>query len=289
MPSSPPAKPSRKRPPSPALPPPPKAPLPDAPTTPTNTDLAAALALADVLRALGLEHAAQSLDAALQKAIARNDSPSAVVDHLMRDQLRVHLEDRARTSVKRSLLFPVTTLDTYDFSRPTEIERELVERAATLGFVRDRTNIVFVGPSGVGKTHLANALGYLACLEGYRVRFVLAADLVNDLVGAQVRNTLGKRLAAWASYDLLLIDELGYLSFDARGADLLYQVINKRYLRASTIVTTNLPFKEWGKLFSTGAAATAIADRLVHKSLLIRIAGESARPSAGGNGAPSSP
>jgi DNA replication protein DnaC len=234
-----------------------------------------------VLRALGLEHAAATLDTALQKAISRNDSPSSVVDHLMRDQLRVHLEERARVGVKRAGIFPITTIDTYDFTRPKSIDRDVVERAATLDFIRDRCNVVFVGPSGVGKTHLANAIGYLACVEGYRVRFALAADLVNDLVAAQTRNTLSKRLASWASYDLLLIDELGYLSFDSRGADLLYQVFNKRYLRASTMVTTNLAFKEWGSLFHNAAAASAIADRLVHKGLLVRVFGKSVRPGVG--------
>jgi DNA replication protein DnaC len=248
--------------------------------SPTTSDLAASLGIVDVLRALGLEHAAVTLDTVLQKAIARNDSPSSVLDHLMRDQLRVHLEQRARVAVKRAGIFPITSLDVYDFSRPKSIDRDVVERAATLDFIRERANVVFVGPSGVGKTHLANAIGYLACVEGYRVRFALAADLVNDLVAAQTRNTLSKRLATWASYDLLLIDELGYLSFDSRGADLLYQVINKRYLRASTSVTTNLPFKEWGSLFHNAAAASAIADRLVHKGLLVRIFGKSGRPSA---------
>jgi DNA replication protein DnaC len=136
---------------------------------------------------------------------------------------------------------------------------------------------VFLGPSGVGKTHLANAIGLLACQRGYRVRFVLAADLVNDLVAAAGRNTLNKRLAAWAAPDLLLIDEMGYLSFDARRADLLYQVFNKRYQRAATVVTTNLAFKDWGKLFHNAAAASAIADRLVHKGLLVRILGKSKR------------
>lgn len=268
------------RPPRAALPTPERVPLPETPTSPSSSDLAASLGLNEVLHALGLEHAASSLDTALQKAIARNDSASSVIDHLMRDQLRVHLEQRSRAAVKRAALFPITTLDTYDFTRPKSIDRDVVERAATLDFVRERTNVVFVGPSGVGKTHLANALGYLACVEGYRVRFTLAADLVNDLVASQTRNTLSKRLSTWASHDLLLIDELGYLSFDSRGADLLYQIINKRYLRASTIVTTNLPFKDWGNLFHNAAAATAIADRLVHKGLLVRIIGKSARPAA---------
>lgn len=195
----------------------------------------------------------------------------------MRDQLRVHLEQRARMALKRSAIFPVTTLDNFDFDYPESIDRDLVMRAATLDFVRDKTNCVLVGPSGVGKTHLANAIGYLACLRGYRVRFVLAADLVNDLVASQTRNTLHRRLLAWTKPDLVLVDELGYLSFDARGADLLYQVFNRRYQRASTIVTTNLAFKDWGKLFHNSAAASAIADRLVHKGILVRIAGKSRR------------
>jgi DNA replication protein DnaC len=255
-------------------------PLPSPPSSPKTADTIHSLSLADALRALGLDHAAGALDTALQKAISRNDSPSSLLDYLVRDQLRVHLEHRAADAVKRSGIFPLTTLDGYDFTRPKSIDRDVVERAATLDFVRERSNVVFVGPSGVGKTHLANALGYLACIEGFRVRFVLAADLVNDLVASQSRNTLSKRLALWASFDLLLIDELGYLSFDARGADLLYQVFNKRYLRAATIVTTNLAFKDWGQLFHNAAAATAIADRLVHKGLLVRILGKSARPGA---------
>ena len=105
----------------------------------------------------------------------------------------------------------------------------------------------------------------------------MAADLVNDLIAAQSRNTLNKRLQVWSTPELLLIDELGYLAFDARGADLLYQVFNRRYQRASTIVTTNLAFKDWGKLFHNTAAASAIADRLVHKGLLVRITGKSKR------------
>ena len=237
----------------------------------------ATLSLGDVLRALGLDHAASLLDAASQKAIARGEPPTTLLDHLMREELRQSLEDRARAALRRAGIFPPTALDTYDFNYPKQIDRSLVERAASLAFIEDKANVVFLGPSGVGKTHLANAIGLLACQRGYRVRFVLAADLVNDLVAAAARNTLNKRLATWAAPELLLVDELGYLSFDARGADLLYQVFNKRYQRASTVVTTNLPFKDWGKLFHNSAAASAIADRLVHKGLLVKILGKSKR------------
>ena len=236
-----------------------------------------ALSLEEVLRALGLEHAAAQLDNARGRAISRNDSPTALLDVLMRDQLRVLAESRAKAALKRSGIFPLTTIDAYDFNYPKHIDKDVVARATTLDFVREKTNVVLIGPSGVGKTHLANAIGQLACLRGYRVRFTVAADLVNDLVAGQARNTLHRRLATWAAPDLLLIDELGYLAFDARGADLLYQVFNKRYQRSATVVTTNLAFKDWGKLFHNSAAASAIADRLVHKGLLVRITGKSRR------------
>lgn len=242
---------------------------------PTN-DLST-LSLEDVLRSLGLEYAATQLDAMSGKAIARNESPVSLLNSLMREQLRVLTESRAKAALRRAAIFPLSTLDAYDFNFPKSIDRDLVARAASLEFVKEKTNVVFIGPSGVGKTHLANALGQLACLRGYRVRFVVAADLVNDLVAGQAKNTLHRRLAAWAAPDVLLVDELGYLSFDARGADLLYQVFKKRYQRASTIVTTNLAVKDWGKLFHNSAAASAIADRLVHRGILIRITGKSRR------------
>lgn len=244
--------------------------------TPT-AELAQTMSLAQVLDALGLDRAAEILDAATQKAISRNQTPTALLDHLMREQLRVHTERHAQRALKRAAIFPLASLDTFDFDYPKHIDRDLVMRAASLDFIKEKTNCVFIGPSGVGKTHLANAIAQLACLRGFRVRFVLASDLVNDLVAGQARNTLQRRFLAWTAPDLLLVDELGYLSFDARGADLLYQVFNRRYQRAATIVTTNLAFKDWGQLFHNAAAASAIADRLVHKGILIRIQGRSRR------------
>lgn len=246
-------------------------------STSQTSDASVTLSLNEALCALGMDHAASILDVATSKAISRNDSPTALLDHIVREQLRFQFERRAQAALKRSTIFPLTTLDSYDFSYPQSVDKDLIMKAASLQFVTDKTNCVFLGPSGVGKTHLANSIGQLACLRGHRVRFTTAADLVNDLVSAQARNSLHRRLALWASCELLILDELGYLSFDARGADLLYQVLNRRYQRSSTIVTTNLPFKDWGTLFHNTAAASAIADRLVHRGLLIHIQGKSRR------------
>ena len=244
---------------------------------PQTSDSAKILSLSEALSAIGCRYAASILDVATSKAITRNDSPTSLLDYLVREELRVQCEERAKNALKRANIFPLTTLDSYDFNYPTSIDKDSVMKAASLQFITDKTNCVFFGPSGVGKTHLSNAIGQLACLHGHRVRFTTAADLVNDLVSAQARNGLHRRLALWASYELVLLDELGYLSFDARGADLLYQVLNRRYQRSSTIVTTNLSFKDWGKLFHNAAAASAIADRLVHRGLLVNIKGPSKR------------
>ena len=145
----------------------------------------------------------------------------------MREDLCAVLEERARPAVRRSSIFPSTTMETYDFGYPKTIDRDLVTKAASLTFVEDKANVVFLVLSASGKTHLANAIGHLACLRGLRVRFVLAADL--DQIWSPPRTKYpASPTRRWSAPALLLIDELGYLSFDARGADLLYQVFNRR-------------------------------------------------------------
>lgn len=155
---------------------------------------AATLSLEQVMRALSLGHAAGLLDESAQRAIARAETPVGLLATLMREQLRHQVESRARLALRRSSIFPLTSLSTCDFDDPKQIDHELCLRAVTLEFLKEKTKIVFVGPSGVGKTHLANALGQLARLQGFRVKFVIAADLVNHLVAAQACNGLARAL-----------------------------------------------------------------------------------------------
>jgi len=247
------------------------------PTPIPSHDLESTMSLAQVLDALGLDQAAALLDTATKKAITRNDSPTKLLDRLMREQLRVHVERRAQAALKRSRIFPLTALDTFDFDYPRSIDRELVMRAASLDFIEDKTNCVFVGPSGVGKTHLANAIGQLACLRGYRVRFVLAADLVNDLVAGQQRNTLQRRLSTWTAPDLVIIDEIGYTPIERREANLFFNLVSELYERASIVITSNKGFEQWAEMMGDEIMTTAMLDRLLHHVRIFSMDGDSYR------------
>ena len=137
---------------------------------------------------------------------------------------------------------------------------------------------VMVGPTGTGKTHLLTALGYVACEKGYSVRYARIVDLINHLTAAQINGTLGKVLGAYVRPSLLLLDELGYLPIDKRGADLLFQVVAARYESGSIVLTTNRPFREWGAMLDAdNTLATALIDRLMHHGEAILIQGDSYR------------
>ena len=137
---------------------------------------------------------------------------------------------------------------------------------------------VLIGPTGTGKSHLLSALGYVACEKGHSVRHVRVVDMINHLTTAQINGLLGKALKSYTRPDLLLLDELGYLPIDKRGADLLFQVIAARYETGSIVLTTNRPFREWGTLFDVdNTLATALIDRLMHHGEALVIKGESYR------------
>ena len=174
--------------------------------------------------------------------------------------------------------FPVLkTLDAFDFAHPKRINRAQILSLFDLEFIAKKTNVVFLGRTGLGKSHLASALAHAACQKGHRVLFTTAVNIVNQLQAAQADGTFMKRLRTYTAPDCLVIDELGFLPIDRLGADLLFQVISGRYERGSVILTSNRAFKEWASVFNDATVAAAVIDRLAHRSEVIVIEGRSYR------------
>lgn len=179
--------------------------------------------------------------------------------------------------IRSSGLPCVKTLSDFDWSFQPSVPRPKMEELATLRFIDEAENVLLVGSPGVGKTHLAIALGVEAVRAGREVRFMDCARLVDDLKDAQARGILKKRLKYYAHSKLLIIDELGYLDIDEGGADLLFQLISMRYEQRSTVITANVGIGGWGSVFGDEVAASAIADRVCHHCSMVKITGRSYR------------
>lgn len=233
--------------------------------------------LATRLRALGLLAASDTLDDLVALATSKRWSPSQILEHI------ADLEDRerARKSLERrttrSRLGKFKPLADFDWNWPTAIDRSLVESAAGLRFLESGRNIVFVAPQGLGKTMLAQNIAHQAILAGHSVLFTTAAQMLLDLGGQESSRALERRLHHYAKISLLVIDELGYLAFDNRNADLLFQVVSRRYERKSLVLTTNLAFKDWPSIFPNATCATALIDRVIHHADVIAVEGKSYR------------
>jgi DNA replication protein DnaC len=165
----------------------------------------------------------------------------------------------------------------FDWDWPTRCNRDAVTDMMQLRFINEATNIILVGPNGVGKSMIAQNLAHQALLHGHSALFVNAAHMLGDLAAQDGDNALRRRFAHYARPDVLVIDEIGYLSYGTRHADLLFEIINRRYERKPTIITTNRPFAEWGDVFPNAACVVSIVDRLVHHADILVIEGESYR------------
>ena len=188
-------------------------------------------------------------------------------------------KDRTIQRRIRMARFPVVkTLDLFDWSWPKKINKPQIQNLFRLKFIENQTNVVFIGGVGLGKTHLASALGYQACLKGHTVLFTSAIDSINNLISSQKTGKLKQELKKYLNPDLLIMDELGYLPIDNKGADLLFQVISQRYEQGSVVITTNRVFKEWPKIFNNDSTLTsALLDRLLHHVEATLIEGDSYR------------
>jgi DNA replication protein DnaC len=174
--------------------------------------------------------------------------------------------------------FPVLKdLETYEFSMMPSLSKQKILELARGQWIEEKTNACFIGNAGTGKTHLSVALGQAACRVGKRVRFFTAAGLVNQLEEAQKQYRLERLMSALEKVDLLIVDELGYLSFSRGGAELLFQVFADRYERRSILITSNLPFSEWGQIFQGERMTAALLDRFTHRCHIFEMNGESYR------------
>ncbi len=172
----------------------------------------------------------------------------------------------------------IRTIDTFDWTFSMSINRQQIQNLFHLRFLAEYGNVVYVGPTGVGKTHLAIALAHHACNKGHRALYTTATDIVNHLAAARQANCFAKELRKFILPPILVIDELGYLPIDQQGTDALFQVISQRYERASTILTTNRKFKEWPETFQNDSVVTsALLDRLLHRAEVVVIEGPSYR------------
>ena len=187
-------------------------------------------------------------------------------------------EDRATHACVRVANFPYRKeLKDFDFSFNPKINKEKILDFKHLRFIENKENILFLGVPGVGKTHLATSIGIEAA-KNRKITYVINChDLILQLKRAKLENRLETRLKFFSKYKVLIIDEVGYLPIDKEGANLLFQLINKRYENSSTIITTNKPFSEWGEVFGDSVLASAILDRLLHHSHVINIVGSSYR------------
>lgn len=190
-------------------------------------------------------------------------------------------KERKQRSLDRRLhsakLGHFKSLDVFDWQWPDKIDEQAIQALMQLDFLTTASNIILLGSNGVGKSTIAQNLGYQAVMQGHTVLFTTAANMLNDLAAQDGDNALRRRIKHYARPAFLIIDEVGYLSYSNRHADLLFEIINQRYEQHSTLVTTNRPFGEWNEVFPNAACVVSLIDRLVHHSEIIAIEGASYR------------
>ena len=226
---------------------------------------------------LKMPGALEALDAILAGLDGGQLAPTAALEALLGAQISLRNNRRLQAAMRASRLPAAKTLADFDFTGQPSVKREQIESLHTLGFLERRENVLFLGPPGVGKTHLAIALAVAAAQRGRRIYYGTLADLVQSLEDAKQAGELTRRLRTLVFPSLLVVDEIGYLPISPTGAMLFFQLIARRYERSSTVLTSNKGFEEWGTIFGDEVMAAALIDRLVHHSHIVNIRGQSYR------------
>ena len=233
--------------------------------------------LREQLKRLSLNTMASMFEDEANKASKGQMSYTAFLARLVDEEV-VSKTDRSVNARIAKARFPaIKTLESFDFSFQPSLPATRIKELAELGFIEHADNVLFVGPTGTGKTHLSIALGLKACNQRKRVLFTSAMSLLDQMVAATVSHTLGTMLETLGRLDLLIIDELGYMPVDTHRSNLFFQVVSRRYEKGAIILSTNKPFDRWGEMFGDDVIASAILDRLLHHSHIIAINGPSYR------------
>jgi DNA replication protein DnaC len=235
--------------------------------------------LREKLVKLRLKAVAQNLEQVLEDANRKNLSTLTVLHRLADLELECRRQAAVKLRFTQSRLPGGLTIDQFDFNhhKSRKEQKERILSLMDLEFVRESMDVILIGNPGTGKTFIAQTIGFAACNANLRVLFTSAMDMINHLAAAEADHSLLRKLHHYRSSDLLIVDELGYLALGQQGSNLFFQIISARHQKKSTIVTTNLPFADWGKVFDSTTVATAIADRLVYRSEVLILEGKSYR------------
>ena len=233
--------------------------------------------LEEMMAYLHLYASLKNIPDLLEAAGKENLSHQEFLKRFLSQEAGAKFDRQIQSRIAQAKFPSVKTLDTFDWIHPTSIPKQKILAAAELTFLDKAEGLVFIGPTGVGKTHLANAIGFKAASAGVRTLYTRAVDMINHLIASQADHSLHRAMKVYSSPRLLVIDEVGYLPFDKQGSDHFFNVISSRYEKGSVVLTTNRAFKDWGKIFHDNTVASAVIDRLVHHSEVIKIEGASYR------------